>query len=127
MVDLFDDAEMIALPVGHPLAALASVTLGDLADEPMLRYDAAPVHGTGRDAAFPGVRTMEEKLEAVALGHGIALLPETAARYYQRADIVYRPVTDAPPYTVALATVAAARPRPEVEDFIAAARSLYAG
>jgi DNA-binding transcriptional LysR family regulator len=125
VVSLFDDAEMIALPVDHRLAAKTSVTLSDLADEPLLRYDSAPVHGAGHDASFSGVRTMEEKLEAVALGHGIALLPETAARYYQRADIAYRPVSDAPPYTVALATVAAAPFRPEVEEFISAARSFY--
>jgi DNA-binding transcriptional LysR family regulator len=64
---------------------------------------------------------MEEKLEAVALGHGLALVPATAAAYYQRPDITYRTVTGAPPYQVALATTADAAKRPEVRAFIATA------
>jgi DNA-binding transcriptional LysR family regulator len=125
VVPLFDDAEMLALPVGHRLAGQASITLGDLDDEPLLRYDAAPEHGVGQVSGLTGVRTMEEKLEAVALGLGLALLPATAANYYQRTDIVYRSVDDAPPYQVALATVSGGRVRPEVDAFMSAARALY--
>jgi DNA-binding transcriptional LysR family regulator len=125
VVPLFDDAEMVAVPAAHPLANEESIEVDQLADEAMLRYDTAPIHTVGHPSDFEGVRTMEEKLEAVAMGRGVALLPESAARYYQRADIVYIPVTDGPPYHVALATVAAGSRRPEVEAFIAAARSLY--
>lgn len=118
---LFDDPETIALPRRHPLAGQAEVSLADLADEPMLRYDAAPDHDSGRPAGISGIRTMEEKLEAVALGHGLALVPATAAAYYQRPDIAYRPVAGAAPYQVALATTADAARRPEVRAFLAAA------
>jgi DNA-binding transcriptional LysR family regulator len=99
---LFNDPEMIALPAAHPLARLDAVRLGDLAGEAMLRYDTAPEHEAGRPSRGRGIRTMEEKLEAVALGHGLALVPATAAAYYQRPDITYRPVPDAQPYQVAL-------------------------
>jgi DNA-binding transcriptional LysR family regulator len=61
---------------------------------------------------------MEEKLEAVALGHGLALVPATAAAYYQRPDITYRPVTGAQPYQVALATTTETAARPEVQAFV---------
>jgi DNA-binding transcriptional LysR family regulator len=61
---------------------------------------------------------MEEKLEAVALGHGLALVPATAAAYYQRPDITYRPVTGAPPHQVALAITPDTAKRPEVQAFI---------
>jgi DNA-binding transcriptional LysR family regulator len=125
VVPLFDDAEMIAMPVSHSLTAGASVSLDQLAAEPMLRYDAAPAHDVGLPAAFTGVVTMEEKLEAVAQGHGLALLPATAATYYHRPDIAYRPVEGAEPYRVSLATLSGGSSRPEVEAFIRAARSLY--
>jgi DNA-binding transcriptional LysR family regulator len=125
VVPLFDDAEMVAVPAEHRLAHEESVSLAQLAIEPILRYDSAPSHAVGVASAAEGVRTMEEKLEAVAMGHGAALLPATAAHYYQRPDIVYLAVRDAPPYQVALATTVGGHRRPEVDSFIRAAQSLY--
>lgn len=125
LVPLFDDPEMIALPVGHRLATRESLLIPDLDDEPMLRYTTAPDHVAGRPAHVAGIRTMEEKLEAVALGHGLALLPATAAAYYQRPDIVYLQVLDAPPYRVALATTTETAGRREVAAFIATATEVY--
>lgn len=124
---LFHDPEMIALPAAHPLAALHAVTLADLAGQPMLRYDTAPDHDAGRPSPRRGIRTMEEKLEAVALGHGLALVPATAAAYYQRPDITYRPVTGAPPHQVALATTTDTAQRPEAQAFIKTALAITAG
>ena len=118
---MFDDPETIALPVGHRLAAREAVTIGDLDGEPVVPFDNAPAHHVGRLSEISGGRTVEEKLEAVALGHGLALVPASAAEYYQRADVVYRPVADAPPYQVALAVAAGQRSRPEVESFIGTA------
>jgi DNA-binding transcriptional LysR family regulator len=121
---LYPDPEMIALPSGHRLASRQSVVLADLAGEKLLRYDTAPAHHAGLPADVTGVRTMEEKLEAVALTQGIALVPASAAAYYQRPDIVYRPVTDAPSYQVALAAAAGQDSRPEVTAFIATASTV---
>ena len=118
LTPLFNDPEVIALPVAHPLAESDAVSLADLAGQTMLRYDAAPEHEAGRPSPGRGIRTMEEKLEAVALGHGLALVPATAAAYYQRPDITYRPVTGAQPYQVALATTTEAARRPEVRAFV---------
>jgi DNA-binding transcriptional LysR family regulator len=123
---LFDDPEVVALPAAHRLTVNDSVSLADLADEPMLRYDTAPEHEVGRPAADRGIRTMEEKLEAVALGHGLALVPATAAAYYQRPDIAYRPVTGAPPYQVALATTTDTAQRPEAQAFVKTALTVGA-
>jgi DNA-binding transcriptional LysR family regulator len=69
---------------------------------------------------------MEEKLEAVALGHGLALVPATAAAYYQRPDIAYRPVLGTPPYQIALATLPDTAQRPEVRAFISTALEVTA-
>jgi DNA-binding transcriptional LysR family regulator len=123
---LFDDPEVVALPAAHRLADRDSVSLADLAGEPMLRYDTAPEHEAGRPSARREIRTMEEKLEAVALGHGLALVPATAAAYYQRPDITYRPVTGAAPYQVALATTPDAAKRPEAQAFVKTAVTVSA-
>jgi DNA-binding transcriptional LysR family regulator len=101
VVPLFDDPEMVAIPIGHRLAAQESVTIGDLDEATIVSFDTAPAHHVGRPSQISGVRTLEEKLEAVALGHGLALVPASAAAYYQRNDVVYRHVADAPPYQVA--------------------------
>jgi DNA-binding transcriptional LysR family regulator len=123
---LFNDPEVVALPAAHPLTGRGFVSLADLASEQMLRYDTAPEHQAGRPSAKQGIRTMEEKLEAVALGHGLALVPATAAAYYQRPDITYRPVSGAPPYQVALATTADTAQRPEAQAFIKTAVNVSA-
>jgi DNA-binding transcriptional LysR family regulator len=60
-------------------------------------------------ATGPAVRTVEEKLEYVASGHGITFLPTSAARFYTRQDVAYVPVTDLPPDQVCLAWDAASR------------------
>jgi DNA-binding transcriptional LysR family regulator len=44
---LFDDPEVVALPAVHRLTGRDSVSLADLASEPMLRYDTAPRHEAG--------------------------------------------------------------------------------
>ena len=49
------------------------------------------------------LRTVEEKLEHVAAGRGIIVLPLSATLYYSRPDIVYVPVLDAEPDEVLLA------------------------
>jgi len=121
---LFTDPEMIALPAAHPLARQDAVSPADLAGETMLRYDTAPEHQVGRPSPRRGIRTMEEKLEAVALGHGLALVPATAAAYYQRPDITYRPVTGAQPYQVALAATSETAQRPEAQAFITTALAI---
>jgi DNA-binding transcriptional LysR family regulator len=123
---LFNDPEVIALPAAHRLAERDSVSPADLAGEPMLRYDTAPEHEAGPPSAKREIRTMEEKLEAVALGHGLALVPATAAAYYQRPDITYRPVTGAPPYQVALATTPDTAKRPEAQAFVKTAVTVSA-
>jgi DNA-binding transcriptional LysR family regulator len=137
---LFADREVLALPLAHPLASAAEIVLADLAAEPMLRSDSVPTQPTGkpteqRAAELPAactgtpsvtsVTSMEEKLEAVALGSGLALVPASAAACYQRPDVVYRPVADVPPYRVALATAAGRRRRPEVEAFLNTALAVH--
>ena len=46
---------------------------------------------------------MEEKLEHVAAGHGIVVLPLSTATFYTRPDISHIPVRDIGPNQVCLA------------------------
>jgi DNA-binding transcriptional LysR family regulator len=55
---------------------------------------------------------------AIANGDGIALAPESAARYYARPGITYRPVTGVSPSQVGVAWPPASDTNPVVQDFV---------
>ncbi|WP_205696751.1 LysR family transcriptional regulator [Conexibacter sp. SYSU D00693] len=117
---LFSEPRLVALRADHPLADRRRLRHGELADQPHLRYlDPAPVPGL---SASTKLRSVEEKLEHVAAGNGIIVLPRSATRYYSRPDVVYVPLTDAEPDHVWLATEAARRSR-LLAAFAAAARA----
>ncbi len=63
---------------------------------------------------------VEEKLELVATGAGIAVVPLSTANFYTRPDVVPLPVEDIGPNEVALAWVAS-RHSPLIQDFVEAA------
>ena len=112
---LLSEPRLAALPVDHPLAGQTALTLADLAHLDLLQDPAAvPEWRTerlrqglapapARDTPRP--QAVEEKLEHVAAGRGIAVLPASTARFYQRPDVTYRPVTGLAPNEVVLAWV----------------------
>ena len=59
----------------------------------------------------PVMRTVEEKLEHVAAGHGIVILPRSTATFYRRPDVTCIPVEDIGPNQVSLAWDASRRSR----------------
>jgi len=85
------EPKVVCLPTDHPLAAHDEVTAAQLADEEVL------------DARARRTGTVEEKLELVSAGVGVAVLPESVARYYSRADLVHRPLPDTEPAQICLA------------------------
>ena len=115
VLPLFDEARLVALPASHPLASRDTVTVADLAPLPLLQSpDAVPEWrdaqrefqriSAARQAIDPTpLHTVEEKLEHVAAERGIAVLPASTAQFYSRPDVVYVPVSDLPPGSVALA------------------------
>src|SRR4051794_11524726 len=80
---LFSEPRVVVLPTDHELATASSVLMADLAGEHLLQDPAAVPEWEaiatemrrrpGR--ARPPGRTVEEKLELVAVGNGIAILP----------------------------------------------------
>ncbi|HEY1481011.1 MAG TPA: LysR family substrate-binding domain-containing protein [Gaiellales bacterium] len=122
LVPLFSEPRLAALPVGHRLAGRDELTVDEIADEQYLRLlEPAPVPDA--DGSRHRLRSVEEKLEYVASGHGVIVLPLSATRYYRRADIVYRPLVDAEPDVVYLACEATRRSR-LIAAFIRTAQSL---
>ncbi|MFJ9036763.1 LysR family transcriptional regulator [Streptomyces sp. NPDC102406] len=102
---LYEEPRMLAVPRGHPLADRASVTAEELAGE-----EAAPCAFETTDwtsyrilgADVPQVESYEDKLELVASGRAIAVLPVGDRRSSLRPDLVTVPIEDAPPSQVVL-------------------------
>jgi DNA-binding transcriptional LysR family regulator len=128
---LFTEARWVALPDGHPLAALEVIAFRDLWDEPFV---AAPAEtGWWRDwwlaadereghpvriGAVTQSGQPDDWLTAIANGEGVALAPESAARYYARPGVIYRPVSGVSPSQVGVAWPTAADGNPVVRDFV---------
>jgi DNA-binding transcriptional LysR family regulator len=119
LTPLYSEPRLAALRTDHPFADRASLTVADLADEHHLRYLEPVKTGPARTTIL---RSVEEKLEYVAAGQGIIVLPQSATQYYTRPDIVYVPVTDAEPDEVLLAHEATRRSK-LIAAFVAAARA----
>src|SRR6201996_3877826 len=124
---LLTESRVAALPAGHRLAGKDTVTIADLADEHLLQDpDAVPewrdiaTEMRTRRRRAPVFRTVEEKLEHVAAGHGVVLLPLSTAVFYTRPDVTYSHVNDIPPNQVCLAWDATRRSR-LIQDFAAIA------
>jgi DNA-binding transcriptional LysR family regulator len=115
-------------PADHRLAAKDTISIADLADEHLLQdpgavpewHDIAAEMRTRSRRSAPVFRTVEEKLELVAAGHGIVLLPLSTAVFYTRPSVAYSRVSDISPNQVCLAWDATRRSR-LIQDFAAIA------
>jgi DNA-binding transcriptional LysR family regulator len=128
---LFTEPRCVALPANHPLASRDRIPFRDLWDEPFV---AAPAETGGwrdwwlaaderaghpvRIGAVTDTGQPDDWLTSIANGDGIALAPESAARYYARPGITYRPVTGVGPSQVGVAWPPAADADPVVQDFV---------
>lgn len=83
-IRLYDEVPVVVAPKDHPLAAFDEVTLADLEAEVVVPDD------------------LPDAFDRVAWGAGVLRVPHSVARSHSRRDLVYRPVTDAAPTTVAL-------------------------
>jgi len=102
-INLWDEIAVVVAPKDHPIAAFDAVTLADLAGEPLV------------DPAAPDADSR------VAWEQGLLLVPQSVARSYSRKDLIYRPVTDAPATTIALAWLID-NESPLIEEFVGIVR-----
>jgi DNA-binding transcriptional LysR family regulator len=128
-VTLFTEPRWVALPAGHRLAAAEVIPFRDLWDEPFVA--APPESGRWRDHWLAAderegrpVRVgavtdrPDDWLSAVANGYGVALAPASAARFYARPGIVYRPVSGVSPSRAGVAWAPSDDASPVVQDFV---------
>ncbi|WP_166875834.1 LysR family substrate-binding domain-containing protein [Salinibacterium sp. ZJ450] len=108
VIALYEEIPVVVLPKDHAAAESDEVTLADLANETWLE--------------FPEL-TDEQRIDVVATGAGIVVVPQSIARLYARKDLTYRPVTDAETTEVALAWPVDTAADPElIEEFIGIVR-----
>jgi len=126
---LLTEPRWVALPVTHPLAGRDSVDFRELWDEPFVAapeetgwwrdYWLATAERQGHPVRIGYVTDQPDAwLAAIASGYGIALAPESAARYYARPGIIYRPVTGVSPSQACVAWRPAQDDDPVVQDFV---------
>lgn len=138
VAELLEEPRWVALPSGHPLAARAEVAFRDLWDEPFVA--APPETGPWRDywlaADERGGRPVrigavtdqpDDWLSAIANGYGVALAPESAARFYARPGVAYRPVSGVSPSRVGVAWAPVDDGNAVVRDFVDCCREAVAG
>jgi len=126
---LITEPRWVALPVTHPLAARDQVSFCQLWDEPFVvapaetglwrDYWLATSERQGHPVRIGAVTDQPDAfLAVIANGDGIALVPESAARYYARPGITYRPVTSVSPSQVGVAWSPVNDANPVVQDFV---------
>lgn len=104
VIRLYDEVPVVIVPKDHPVAAFDEITLADLAGEKLLD-DAESANA----------------IDLVAGGAGVLCVPQSVARSHSRRDVVYRPITDAQPTTIALAWLID-NPNELIEEFIGIVR-----
>ena len=129
---LYAEPRALLVPLGHRLAGKESVTLDDIADEPIprvadpawnayWRIDPRP-DGT-RAPGGPVVETVEDKFEFIAAGEAVAIIPAGPS---PRPDLTTIPLEGVEPIHVVLATRAGERSR-LAADFAKAAHAHLTG
>lgn len=110
---LYQEPRVLLVPTTHRLADKPSVTLGDFADEPLVRYP-DPAYDAfwridprpdGRPAPDgPLVEAHADKLEIIAGGQALALAPAADGNSAPRHDLTAVPVHGIEPCNVVIAT-----------------------
>ena len=117
---LYDEPRAVLMPVDHPLAGRTSLTLEDIADEPMPQAHAPtldafwrvdPRPDGSRAPAGPLIESVEDKIELIAGGQAVAIIPVAAEMGRVRSDLTIVPLTGIAPSQVVLATRAGDRGR----------------
>jgi DNA-binding transcriptional LysR family regulator len=126
---LITEPRWVALPSSHPLATEQHIAADRLWNEPFIAapeetgpwrdYWLALDERNGHPVRIGAVIDQPDAfLTAIANGDGIALVPESASRYYARPGIAYRPVTGITPSQVGVAWPPANDSNPVVRDFV---------
>lgn len=98
---LYPEPRVLIVPVGHRLAGKESVTVEDIADEPLPRMAADPAWNdfwrAGSTADGPTLGSLEDKAELIASGELVAIVPAGLSSY--RPDLTEIPLHGVEPPT----------------------------
>lgn len=106
-----EEGTVVFLPSTHNLARRDFLMLADLEGEKVL------------DGDRRHTSTIEEKLELVAAGHGLAVLPESVGKYYSSPSLSRLSITDARPQQLCLAVLSTRR-QPHLRAFVQTAMAV---
>ncbi|MDG3011299.1 LysR family transcriptional regulator [Rhodococcus sp. D2-41] len=126
---LFSEPRCAVLPASHRLADRGRIAFEELRDEPFVTGPAeagsardhwlAEAERGGREPVIGAVaRNVDEWLTAIANGDGVALAPQSVARFYPRPGIVFRPVDGIGPSGVAVVWPPDCDGDPALREFI---------
>lgn len=132
---LFREPRVLAVGVDSPLAGAGPISVGRLVDEPFVArkgpdawrdYWLATGSRGGQDVRVGArIAQVEECIEAVTSGRGVAFTQLSTLRYYSRPGLTAVPVVDVPPSEVAIAW-RTADGSDLVRDFVETARAVAA-
>ncbi|OMB84995.1 LysR family transcriptional regulator [Mycolicibacterium conceptionense] len=124
---LYEEPRMLVVPADHPLSDRKSVSPNDFAGEEFIcphggarsiyPTGASQEHDPGPISAGPVSESFEDRLELIAGGHAIAVLPVGDRRASLRADLVTVPVVGFPASEVVVAS-RVGDPNPLVAEFL---------
>lgn len=131
-ITLYSEIAVVVAAKDHAIAAIAengTVSLDLLADDHLLQdpdavpewRDIATEVSDGSRRALPIMRDLDEVMEQIAAGVGIAILPHSLARLHSRKDVVSRAVEGVAETQIALAWPVDAKTE-NVEEFIGIVR-----
>lgn len=103
VIPLYEELAVAWSSKDHPIAAVESLTLDDL-DGEVLLTDVTP-----------------DGLQQAAFADAVVVVPMSIARTHSRRDMIYRPITDAPPTRIGLAW-RADDDNPWIDEFIGVVR-----
>jgi DNA-binding transcriptional LysR family regulator len=110
---LYDEPRVLVVPIDHRLAGKESVTLDDIAGEPLPRsldpawnafWRIVPRPDGSPAPDGPLIRAVEDKIELVAGGQAVAIIPAGVPVSSVRPDLTTVPLEGVEPSQVALAT-----------------------
>jgi len=134
---LYEEPRMLVVPADHHLAGRDSVSLEDFSGgdsvvcahgAPRVIYPTAAYRRSdpGPVSAGPVIESFEDRIELVASGQAVAVMPVGDRRSSLRHDLATVPVEDVPASEVVVAT-RVGDPNPLSADFVRAARAHLRG
>lgn len=109
LIPLYEETMVVLAAKGHMIEAAETVAAAELAGEHLLQHpDDVPEWRDVADEVRDGSRvdvprmTPREVVQTVAAGAGIAIVPLSVARQFERKDVVRRPLSDVPARGVGL-------------------------